>query len=111
VVLENTTDKLLELNDALNNVIEQYKEVKGGNLVKMTVPSSSGDDESNNHKRSQDPSTPTQNSSLVDLLDFDGSSDGSPSSATTPTTTGMFLDYLLFTNIISNLRRCMVLGY
>ncbi|KAG0212231.1 hypothetical protein BGX33_003748 [Mortierella sp. NVP41] len=87
-------DKLLELNDALNNVIEQYKEVKSGNLVKMPLPSGGGDNE-NNPGRSQAPSTPTQASSLIDLVDFDGSSDGSPSSATTPKTTGNLMDDLM----------------
>ncbi|KAF9119369.1 hypothetical protein BGW39_000343 [Mortierella sp. 14UC] len=88
-------DKLLELNDVLNNVIEQYKEVKGGNLVKVPLPSNGEDHENDNHRRSQAPSTPKQNSSLIDLLDFDGSSDGSPSSATTPKTTGNLMDDLM----------------
>lgn len=72
----------------LNNVIEQYKEVKGGNLVKMPLPSNGLDSEHGTQRRSQPPSTPKQNSSLIDLVDLDGSSDGSPSSATTPKTTG-----------------------
>ncbi|KAG0369998.1 hypothetical protein BGX24_002214 [Mortierella sp. AD032] len=88
-------DKLLELNDMLNNVIEQYNEVKGGNLVKMPLPSNGEDHEYDNHRRSHTSSTPTQNSSLIDLLDFDGSSDGSPSSATTPKTTGNLMDDLM----------------
>ncbi|KAG0292984.1 hypothetical protein BGZ96_003440 [Linnemannia gamsii] len=85
-------DKLLELNDVLNNVIEQYKEVKEGNLVKMPLPSNGLDGEHNTQRRSQAPSTP---SSLIDLVDFDGSSDGSPSSATTPKTTGNLMDDLM----------------
>ncbi|KAF9142670.1 hypothetical protein BGX30_002418 [Mortierella sp. GBA39] len=88
-------DKLLELNDVLNNVIEQYKEVKDGNLVKMPLPSNGGDDQHNNQSRPQAPSTPKQNSSLIDLVDFDGSSDGSRSSATTPKTTGNLMDDLM----------------
>ncbi|KAG0273733.1 hypothetical protein BGZ95_010475 [Linnemannia exigua] len=88
-------DKLLELNDVLNNVIEQYNEVKGGNLVKMPLPSNGEDHENDNHKRSHTSSTPTQNTSLIDLVDFDGSSDGSPSSATTPKTTGNLMDDLM----------------
>ncbi|KAF9917907.1 hypothetical protein FBU30_000463 [Linnemannia zychae] len=86
--------KLLELNDVLNNVIEQYKEVKAGNLIKMPIPSS--DDTVNNDQRgSQAPSTPKQNSSLIDLVDFDESSDGSPSGAVTPKTTGNLMDDLM----------------
>ncbi|KAF8946250.1 hypothetical protein BGZ47_000999 [Haplosporangium gracile] len=88
-------DKLLELNDVLNNVIEQYKEVKSGNLVKMPLPSNGGDSQHDNQSRFQTPSTPKQNSSVIDLVDFDDSSDGSPSSATTPKTTGNLMDDLM----------------
>lgn len=90
-------DKLLELNDVLNNVIEQYKEVKGGNLVKMPLPNE-GDNQHDNQSRDQAPSTPKQNSSLIDLVDFDGSSDGSRSSATTPKTTGSIFEYSFYSS-------------
>ncbi|KAF9966055.1 hypothetical protein BGZ70_003417 [Mortierella alpina] len=89
-------DKLLELNDILNNVVEQYEQVKNGNLVKVDLPTGS---DSDSHVRSdrQQASTPTQKeSSLIDLLDFDGSSEnGSPTSATTPKTTGNLMDDLM----------------
>ncbi|KAF9140388.1 hypothetical protein BG015_001678 [Linnemannia schmuckeri] len=94
-ISENEDPDNMELNDVLNNVIEQYKEVKDGNLVKMPLPSKGGDGQHDNQSRSQAPSTPKQNSSLIDLVDFDGSSDGSPSSATTPKTTGNLMDDLM----------------
>ncbi|KAG9325624.1 hypothetical protein KVV02_000649 [Mortierella alpina] len=92
----NIIDKLLELNDILNNVVEQYEQVKNGNLVKMDLPNGS-DSESHARNDRQQVSTPTQKeSSLIDLLDFDGSSsNGSPTAATTPKTTGNLMDDLM----------------
>ncbi|KAF9570548.1 hypothetical protein EC968_001718 [Mortierella alpina] len=88
--------KLLELNDILNNVVEQYEQVKNGNLVKVDLPNSS---DSDSHARDgrQLVSTPTQKeSSLIDLLDFDGSSEsGSPTNTITPKTTGNLMDDLM----------------
>ncbi|KAF9931884.1 hypothetical protein BGZ67_005084 [Mortierella alpina] len=89
-------DKLLELNDILNNVVEQYEQVKNGNLVKVDLPNGS-DSESHARNDRQQVSTPTlKESSLIDLLDFDGSSsNGSPTAATTPKTTGNLMDDLM----------------
>lgn len=87
-------EKLLKLNEALNNVIEQYGEVKKGNLVKVALPSEEADESHNSHNRRQggngdSASTPKQKSketSLIDLIEEE--SDGSNSSASTPKTTG-----------------------
>ncbi|KAG0364970.1 hypothetical protein BGZ54_006990 [Gamsiella multidivaricata] len=83
-------DKLLQLNEALSNVIEQYDQVKGGNLVKVAVPDIS--EESNGQGRQgsiQQASSPQQQKreSSSNLLDLDDSPSGSPT-ATTPKTTG-----------------------
>ncbi|KAG0206272.1 hypothetical protein BGX28_002269 [Mortierella sp. GBA30] len=87
--------KLLQLNDILNNVVEQYKQVKSGNLVKVEVPSES-DSDTHTTKDWGDVSTAIQKeSSLIDLVDFDDtSSNGSPS-ASTPKTTGNLMDDLM----------------
>ncbi|KAF9179497.1 hypothetical protein BGZ50_006888 [Haplosporangium sp. Z 11] len=85
-------DKLLELNGVLNNVIEQYNQVKSGNLVKVTVPNGSDIEKSSEKKQDHEVksiSTPKE-SSLIDLLDFDGSS-----SATAPKLTGGLADDLM----------------
>ncbi|GJJ69315.1 ADP-ribosylation factor-binding protein GGA [Entomortierella parvispora] len=93
-------EKLLKLNEILNSVIEQYDEVKKGNLVKVALPSEEEDETNggNNHAR-QAHSMSKQKSketSLIDLID-DGS-DGSNSSASTPKTTGNLMDDLLNLN-------------
>ncbi|KAG0251689.1 hypothetical protein BG011_007441 [Mortierella polycephala] len=85
-------DKLLELNDVLNNVIEQYNQVKSGNLVKAAVPSVSDIEKPSERKQDhgvKSISTPKE-SSLIDLLDFDGSS-----SATAPKIAGGLADDLM----------------
>ncbi|KAG0246651.1 hypothetical protein BGX31_011189 [Mortierella sp. GBA43] len=84
-------EKLVELDGILNRVVEQYQQVKNGNLVKEKVPDSSSDNE-----KSQDPSPKPEKaqSSLIDLLDFDGSS-----SSTMPAkTTGNLMDDLMNLN-------------
>ncbi|KAF9963031.1 hypothetical protein BGZ65_006402 [Modicella reniformis] len=84
-------DKLTELNEILNNVVEQYQQVKNGNLVRLAVPESS-EDGGGQTNMSQDASTSRQTqSSLIDLLDFDGSS----TSAAAPGATGNLMDDLM----------------
>ncbi|KAG0050646.1 hypothetical protein BGZ83_004579 [Gryganskiella cystojenkinii] len=90
----DNTDKLLKLNELLNNVIEQYAEVKKGNLVKVELPSEEEPETSSSNTRhgrnGGSASTPKQ-TSLIDLID-DGSDS---SSASTPKTTGSLMDDLM----------------
>lgn len=81
-------EKLLKLNEMLNSVVEQYDEVKKGNLIKVALPSEEGDEtsSSNNYGRQATPKQKSKETSLIDLID-DGS-DGSNSSASTPKTSG-----------------------
>ncbi|KAF9920397.1 hypothetical protein FBU30_009784 [Linnemannia zychae] len=95
---DDNMEKLLQINDIINSVIEQYGEVKRGRLVKATVPSF-GQGENNTGSNT----APAQNeSSLIDLVDF-GGSDNSPTStstpaAPTPPTTGNLMDDLMNLN-------------
>jgi len=79
---------LIELDQLLNSVIEQYQQVKNGNFVKVSLPEGSSDNNNQTQKsQGKGVSTPKQTQpSLLDLLDFDGSSNGSPSSTTAKTT-------------------------
>ncbi|KAG0353044.1 hypothetical protein BGZ54_002428, partial [Gamsiella multidivaricata] len=86
-------EKLLQINDIINNVIEQYSQVKGGNLVKSTIPTLEGE---NNNGSTTEPVQP--GSSLIDLVDFGSDSSSSqPATATTPAppTTGNLMDDLM----------------
>ncbi|KAF9363111.1 hypothetical protein BGX34_004854 [Mortierella sp. NVP85] len=88
-------EQLIELDQLLNSVIEQYQQVKNGNFVKVSLPEGSSDS-NNQTRKSQEKgvSTPKQTQpSLLDLLDFDGSSNGS-SSSTTAKTPGNLMDDL-----------------
>ncbi|KAF8937562.1 hypothetical protein BGZ58_002475 [Dissophora ornata] len=81
-------DKLLQLNETLSNVIEQYRQVKNGNLVKVALPEATGDGGFDNARNPAHDTTPVQKqSSFIDLLDFNSSQDESPSSPTSPKTT------------------------
>ncbi|KAF9310567.1 hypothetical protein BG003_008411 [Podila horticola] len=93
-------EKLLEINDIINNVIQQYGQVKSGNLVKVSVPTL-GQGQDHGQQTSSTTSAPHKETSLIDLLDF-GEPD-SPPSASTPkaapaTTTGNLMDDLMNLN-------------
>ncbi|KAF9082150.1 hypothetical protein BGX23_012765 [Mortierella sp. AD031] len=96
---DDDMEKLLQINDIINNVIEQYAQVKSGRLVKSAVPSiGQGENNSNNGSST----APAQSeSSLIDLVDF-GGSDSSPlpaaSAAPAPPTTGNLMDDLMSLN-------------
>ncbi|KAF9206845.1 hypothetical protein BGZ49_001681 [Haplosporangium sp. Z 27] len=83
-------EQMLHINDVINNVIEQYNQVKKGNLVKASVPNlGQGSVESN---------APSQETSLIDLVDFGGPADDTAqttSTAPAPKTTGNLMDDLL----------------
>ncbi|KAI8602075.1 VHS domain-containing protein [Dissophora ornata] len=92
-------DKLLQLNETLSNVIEQYRQVKNGNLVKVALPEATGDGGFDNARNPAHDTTPVQKqSSFIDLLDFNSSQDESPSSPTSPKTTGNLMDDLMNLN-------------
>jgi len=81
-------EKLLKLNEILNSVIEQYDEVKSGNLVKVALPSEEEDETNSSYSHGRQV-TPKQKSKETSLIDFiDDGSDGSNSSSSTPKTTG-----------------------
>ncbi|KAG0305651.1 hypothetical protein BGZ98_003792 [Dissophora globulifera] len=94
-------ENLLQINDLINNVIEQYKQVKSGNLVKSAVPGHAlGDNGDSNGSNA----VPAQSeSSLIDLVDFGGpesssspqSSSSAPATAPAPPTTGNLMDDLM----------------
>lgn len=92
-------EKLLQINDVINNVIEQYNQVKSGRLVKAEVPSV-GHDNNNNTGFSGAPAQ--SESSLIDLVDFGGpdenSSPTTTSAAPAPPTTGNLMDDLMSLN-------------
>jgi len=91
-------EKLLQINDIINNVLEQYGQVKIGRLVKAAVPSIGQND--NNNIGSSGASAQDE-SSLIDLVDFGGSDNGPPqttSSAPAPPTTGNLMDDLMSLN-------------
>ncbi|KAG0092060.1 hypothetical protein BGZ92_010971 [Podila epicladia] len=95
-------EKLLEINDIINNVIQQYVQVKSGNLVKVSVPTiGEGQDDGHGQQISSTTSAPQKETSLIDLVDF-GEPD-SPQSASVPkaapaTTTGNLMDDLMNLN-------------
>ncbi|KAG0013677.1 hypothetical protein BGZ81_000884 [Podila clonocystis] len=95
-------EKLLEINDIINNVIQQYGQVKSGNLVKVSVPTiGQGEDQDHGQQTSSATSAPQKETSLIDLVDF-GEPD-SPQSTSTPktapaTTTGNLMDDLMNLN-------------
>ncbi|KAF9358751.1 hypothetical protein BGX34_008783 [Mortierella sp. NVP85] len=94
-------EKLLYVNDIINGVIEQYKKVKSGNLVKAPIPSF-GQNESGNRAGSSTAPTPApKETSLIDLVDFGGSNDStvqSTSAAPTSHGTGNLMDDLMNLN-------------
>ncbi|KAG0279784.1 hypothetical protein BGZ96_001809 [Linnemannia gamsii] len=96
---DDDMEKLLQINDVINNVIEQYSQVKSGRLVKSAVPSI-GHADSNNNTGSI--GAPAQSeSSLIDLVDFGGPDNSPPSStsaAPAPATTGNLMDDLMSLN-------------
>ncbi|ORZ26721.1 VHS domain-domain-containing protein [Lobosporangium transversale] len=99
----NNMEKLLQINDAINNVIEQYKQVKSGNLVKAKVPDlGQGVDREDNHGTNSTPNQPEP--SLIDLVDLGGQNDSQSSAALgtatskAPATTGNLLDDLMSLN-------------
>ncbi|KAF9178224.1 hypothetical protein BGZ51_008018 [Haplosporangium sp. Z 767] len=98
---DENIEKLLQINDIINNVIEQYVQVKGGNLIKAPIPSLGMSDQGNNGTSTAPAQTET---SLIDLVDFGGpdSSDSSTTPATVtpaaPRTTGNLMDDLMNLN-------------
>ncbi|KAF9117004.1 hypothetical protein BGX27_007058 [Mortierella sp. AM989] len=97
-------DTLIRLDEVLTLVIDQYQKVKNGDLVKVLLPENGTSGEGNHTQSNSNGgdhgqiSTVPQHkqSSLIDLMDFDGtSSDGSPSAPTTPKTTGNLMDDLM----------------
>ncbi|KAF9116247.1 hypothetical protein BGX27_004098 [Mortierella sp. AM989] len=91
-------EQMLHINDVINNVIEQYDQVKKGNLVKAAVPNLGQGGENNTGSSA----TPSQNeTSLIDLVDFGGSDDSSQlttPAAPAPKTTGNLMDDLMNLN-------------
>ncbi|KAG0256546.1 hypothetical protein BG011_004436 [Mortierella polycephala] len=98
---DENIEKLLQVNDIINSVIEQYVQVKGGNLIKAPIPTLGMDDQGNNGTSAAPAQTET---SLIDLVDFGGpdSSDSSTALATAtpaaPQTTGNLMDDLMNLN-------------
>ncbi|KAG0374470.1 hypothetical protein BGX24_010354 [Mortierella sp. AD032] len=97
---DDNMEKLLQTNDIINNVIEQYSQVKRGRLVKAEVPSIGQDNNTSNNESSAAPAE--SESSLIDLVDFGGSDSSSPLSSVTPAaappTTGNLMDDLMSLN-------------
>ncbi|KAF9127410.1 hypothetical protein BGW39_005894 [Mortierella sp. 14UC] len=97
---DDNMEKLLQINDIINNVIEQYGQVKRGRLVKVEIPSIGQDNDTNNTGSSVAPAQ--SESSLIDLVDFGGSDTSSPPPATAaapvPPTTGNLMDDLMSLN-------------
>ncbi|KAF8930005.1 hypothetical protein BGZ58_008527 [Dissophora ornata] len=97
---DENMEKLLQINDVINNVIEQYKQVKSGNLVKAAIPNFGQD--SNEHNGGSSTAPAQSESSLIDLVDFGGPESISPQSATptapAPATTGNLMDDLMNLN-------------
>ncbi|KAG0277037.1 hypothetical protein BGZ95_006632 [Linnemannia exigua] len=98
---DDNMEKLLQINDIINNVIEQYSQVKRGRLVKAEVPSIGQDSNTGNNGSSVAPAQ--SESSLIDLVDFGGSDSSSPPSTATPSapappTTGNLMDDLMSLN-------------
>ncbi|KAF8932650.1 hypothetical protein BGZ47_011258 [Haplosporangium gracile] len=96
---DDDMEKLLQINDVINNVIEQYNQVKSGRLVKSVVPSVGHGDNRNTGSSG----APAQSeSSLIDLVDFGGPDDNSSptttSAAPAPPTTGNLMDDLMSLN-------------
>ncbi|KAG0251070.1 hypothetical protein DFQ27_009024 [Actinomortierella ambigua] len=94
-------DRLLEINDIINNVMEQYENVKQGRLTKVALPT--GSSHNSTAKAGQD-STGNNNTSQAaesSLIDFDGDLGGSPTSSSTssagatPKVTGNLMDDLM----------------
>ncbi|KAI8347466.1 VHS domain-containing protein [Mortierella sp. GBAus27b] len=92
-------EKLLQINDIINNVIEHYKQVKSGNLTRAAIPSL-GQNEAETRARSGTTSSPSQKeSSLIDLVDFGGPNDNTQSTSTSQKQgTGNLMDDLMNLN-------------
>ncbi|KAF9432776.1 hypothetical protein BGZ76_010324, partial [Entomortierella beljakovae] len=86
-------EKMLHINDVINNVIEQYNQVKRGNLVKAAIPGLVNDGGDNSNGSSV--TAVQQESSLIDLVDFGESESTQQSSAPAPKTTGNLMDDLM----------------
>ncbi|KAF9389998.1 hypothetical protein BGX21_011577, partial [Mortierella sp. AD011] len=83
-------EKMLHINDVINSVIEQYNQVKKGNLVKAAIPNLSGESDAGSS------TAPSRNEpSLIDLVDFGGSDDSPQPAAPAPKTTGNLMDDLM----------------
>ncbi|KAI1316263.1 hypothetical protein EDD11_010171 [Mortierella claussenii] len=107
-------DTLLHLNSILASVLEQYDQVKNGNLAKVSLPDSVEHNDDSQHrkningnsvsKRYEAPLTPSQtkeSSVAVNLLDFDNetaSPHGSSSLPMTPKSTGSLMEDLMNLN-------------
>ncbi|KAI1308392.1 hypothetical protein EDD11_004321 [Mortierella claussenii] len=93
-------ETLLQINDVINNVIEQYKQVKSGNLVKARVPDLGQSGSNHDENDSSNTVAHRNESSLIDLVDFgepDSSSSSQPA-APAPPTTGNLMDDLMNLN-------------
>ncbi|KAG0208223.1 hypothetical protein BGX28_000751 [Mortierella sp. GBA30] len=95
---DDNIEKLLQINDIINSAIEQYDQVKRGNLVKAPIPSLG--------QSGLERNAPAQanESSLIDLVDFGDtgnsisqSSASAPAASATPTT-GNLMDDLMSLN-------------
>ncbi|KAG0222708.1 hypothetical protein BGW42_006354 [Actinomortierella wolfii] len=87
-------DLLLEINDIINNVIEQYENVKQGRLTKVTLPNSSSKSSTQQSSQGNGSSQATE-SSLIDLGGDLETSSTPAGSVTTPKVTGNLMDDLM----------------
>ncbi|KAF9360957.1 hypothetical protein BGX26_006951 [Mortierella sp. AD094] len=88
-------EQMLHINDVINNVIEQYNQVKKGNLVKAAIPNLGGESDAGSS------AAPSKNEpSLIDLVDLGGPDDSlqSTPAAPAPKTTGNLMDDLMNLN-------------
>ncbi|KAF9970407.1 hypothetical protein BGZ73_006882 [Actinomortierella ambigua] len=97
---EENMDRLLEVNDIINNVIEQYDNVKKGRLTKVALPNSSNNNTNSTTSAGQNTlgSNNTSQAPESSLIDFDGDFGGSPASSgssATPQVTGNLMDDLM----------------
>ncbi|KAF9289978.1 hypothetical protein BGZ68_008179 [Mortierella alpina] len=95
---DDNIEKLLQINDIINSAIEQFNQVKKGNLVKAAIPSLGQDSQESGSAPAQQ-----NESSLIDLVDFGDTSNSAPSSVPTPpanapSTTGNLMDDLMNLN-------------
>ncbi|KAF9577147.1 hypothetical protein BGW38_007834, partial [Lunasporangiospora selenospora] len=94
---DQNVEKLLYLNDVINNVIEQYQQVKNGNLVKVAIPGEPGSQEGGARTESSEPAKGSE-PSLIDLVDLGEPEDSAAPATNAPSKTGNLMDDLMNLN-------------